>query len=62
MASVPYAMKAGDADTLGGLPASSYVTAQQLAARTTIAAPSTTIVPSPLHPEWSAVKNNPSKV
>ena len=26
MASVPYAMKAGDADTLGGLPASAYVT------------------------------------
>src|SRR6202000_79088 len=32
LASVPYAMKAGDADTLGGLPASSYVTTQQLAA------------------------------
>src|ERR1700761_4829255 len=26
LASAPYAMKAGDADTLGGLPASSYVT------------------------------------
>jgi hypothetical protein len=35
LASVPYALKAGDADTLGGLPASSYVTTQQLAARTT---------------------------
>ncbi len=34
MASVPYALKAGDSDTLGGLPASSYVTMQQLAART----------------------------
>jgi hypothetical protein len=33
MASVPYALKAGDSDTLGGLPASSYVTTQQLAAR-----------------------------
>jgi hypothetical protein len=44
LASVPYALKAGDADTLGGLPASSYVTAQQLAARTAIAAPSTTII------------------
>ena len=32
LASVPYALKAGDADTLGGLPASSYVTTQQLAA------------------------------
>jgi len=34
MASVPYALKAGDADTLGGLPASAYVTTQQLATRT----------------------------
>ncbi len=33
LASVPYALKAADSDTLGGLPASSYVTAQQLAAR-----------------------------
>jgi hypothetical protein len=31
LASVPYALKAGDADTLGGLPASSYVTTQELA-------------------------------
>jgi hypothetical protein len=36
MASVPYALKAGDAETLGGLPAASYVTTQQLATRTTI--------------------------
>ena len=42
MASVPYALRAGDAETLGGLPASSYVTEQQLAARG-VAAPSTTI-------------------
>jgi hypothetical protein len=35
LASVPYALKAGDSDTLGGLPASSYVTTQQLAARST---------------------------
>ena len=28
LASVPYALKAGDADTLGGFPASEYVTAQ----------------------------------
>jgi hypothetical protein len=48
LASVPYAMKAGDADTLGGLPASSYITAQQLAAHGGIvAAPSTTIISSP---------------
>ena len=31
LASVPYALKAGDADTLGGRPASDYVTTQQLA-------------------------------
>jgi hypothetical protein len=36
-------LKAGDADTLGGLPASAYVTEQQLAARG-VAAPATTIV------------------
>jgi hypothetical protein len=35
LASVPYALKAADADTLGGLPASSYVTTQQLASRGT---------------------------
>jgi hypothetical protein len=33
LASVPYALKAGDAQTLGGLPATAYVTAEQLAAR-----------------------------
>jgi trimeric autotransporter adhesin len=32
IASVPYALKAADADTLGGLPASAYVTTQSLAA------------------------------
>jgi hypothetical protein len=47
MASVPYALKAGDADTLGGLPASSYVTTQQLAARTTAPAVGTTIIATP---------------
>jgi hypothetical protein len=35
LASVPYALKAADADTLGGLPASAYVTAQSLAAAST---------------------------
>jgi hypothetical protein len=44
LASVPYALKAADADTLGGLPASSYVTTQQLAARNAVAAPATTTV------------------
>ncbi|HEY0701620.1 MAG TPA: hypothetical protein VGD60_02535 [Candidatus Acidoferrales bacterium] len=34
MASVPYALKAADADTLGGLPASAFVTTQSLAGRT----------------------------
>jgi hypothetical protein len=42
MASVPYALKAGDAETLGGLPASSYVTTQQLEASN--ARPATTFV------------------
>jgi hypothetical protein len=44
LASVPYALKAGDADTLGGLPASSYVTAQQLAAHSAIAPPATPVI------------------
>jgi trimeric autotransporter adhesin len=44
LASVPYALKAGDAQTLGGLPASSYVTTQQLAWHS--AAPDTTIIAS----------------
>ena len=35
LASVPYALKAADADTLGGLPASAYVTTQALAAAKT---------------------------
>ncbi|HEY0701543.1 MAG TPA: hypothetical protein VGD60_02140 [Candidatus Acidoferrales bacterium] len=52
LASVPYALKAGDAETLGGLPASAYVTTQSLAAAkssaTTILAPgSTTIAAAP---------------
>lgn len=50
MASVPYALKAGDADTLGGLPASSYVTTEQLAAHppTPVAsAGGGTIIPMP---------------
>jgi hypothetical protein len=45
LASVPYALKAADADTLGGLPASAYVTTASLAARAT-SAPSTTIINS----------------
>ena len=50
LASVPYALKAGDADTLGGLPASSYVTTQQLAARTStpvVAGGGSTIIATP---------------
>jgi hypothetical protein len=34
LASVPYALKAADAETLGGLPASAYVTTQSLTAMT----------------------------
>jgi trimeric autotransporter adhesin len=41
LASVPYALKAADADTLGGLPASEYVTTQELAASN--ARPATTL-------------------
>jgi hypothetical protein len=50
LASVPYALKAADADTLGGLPASAYMTTQSFAAlnaRTAAAAPSTTIIATP---------------
>ncbi|HEY0701464.1 MAG TPA: hypothetical protein VGD60_01735 [Candidatus Acidoferrales bacterium] len=48
LASVPYALKAGDAETLGGLPASAYVTTQSLAAKssTTILAPGNTTIAS----------------
>jgi hypothetical protein len=42
LASVPYALKAADAETLGGLPASAYVTAQSLA----VLAGKTSLVPS----------------
>jgi trimeric autotransporter adhesin len=44
LASVPYALKAQDAETLGGLPASSYVTTQQLAAVAPYNASPTTII------------------
>jgi hypothetical protein len=44
MASVPYALKAGDAQTLGGLPASSYVTTQQLTGRAPSASTPSTIL------------------
>ena len=44
LASVPYALKAQDAETLGGLPASSFVTTQQLAAATMHSAAPTTVV------------------
>ncbi len=48
LASVPYALKAGDAQTLGGLPASAYVTTEILAAKmpssTTILAPGGTTI------------------
>jgi trimeric autotransporter adhesin len=47
LASVPYALKAADADTLGGLPASAYMTTQSFAAlnaRSTTAAPGSTAI------------------
>src|SRR6202044_3653645 len=49
LASVPYALKAGDSDTLGGLPASSYVPTQQLAARSTtpVVSGGSTIIATP---------------
>src|SRR3984957_18950559 len=49
LASVPYALKAGDAETLGGLPASAYVTTQSLAAKssTHLARGSRTILATP---------------
>jgi trimeric autotransporter adhesin len=52
LASVPYALKAADADTLGGLPASEYVTTQALAASnarpsTALTTGATTIVSTP---------------
>jgi hypothetical protein len=43
LASVPYALKAGDAETLGGLPASAYVTTESLQALN--ARPATTVLP-----------------
>ena len=66
MASVPYALKAGDAETLGGLPASSYVTTQQLAVRTTspvFTGGSSTIIATPgvaiAQSSESAMPNSP---
>ncbi len=51
MASVPYALKAADADTLGGLPASAYVTTQSLAAASvktpTVTGGNTTVIATP---------------
>jgi hypothetical protein len=52
LASVPYALKAGDADTLGGLPASAYVTTQSLdassyRATTPIVGGNTTVIATP---------------
>ncbi len=59
LASVPYALKAQDAETLGGIPASEYVTAKSLAAANTRAtAPivnnGTTIVSTPQSATTSA--------
>jgi hypothetical protein len=55
LASVPYALKAADAETLGGLPASAYVTTESLAARTT---PSSTTIITPPQNAASAPNTN----
>ncbi|HEY0701618.1 MAG TPA: hypothetical protein VGD60_02525 [Candidatus Acidoferrales bacterium] len=50
LASVPYALKAADADTLGGLPAAAYVTTQSLTAKSTTSSltpGNTTIIAAP---------------
>ncbi len=65
LASVPYALKAGDADTLGGLPASAYVTTQALAASNSrpVNAGSTTIVATPqAATQTSAQESAPSSI
>jgi hypothetical protein len=70
LASVPYALKAADADTLGGLPASAYVTTQSLAASNAKTAPSsatftggnTTIVATPLASSTPAASLAPSGI
>jgi hypothetical protein len=60
LASVPYALKAGDSDTLGGLPASSYVTAQQLAAKSVVSGSgSSTILTTP-NGASSVIEANPT--
>jgi hypothetical protein len=60
LASVPYALKAADADTLGGLPASSYVTTQQLAASSArvVAGGATTIIATPGAAATQAASDN----
>jgi hypothetical protein len=65
LASVPYALKAGDAETLGGLPASAYVTTQSLAAKTstkTLAPGSTTILATPETPAQSMSAASPAAI
>jgi hypothetical protein len=69
LVSVPYALKAADAETLGGMPASAYLLAPADASATTDAAPGRGVRRAPLHllgevntavlpstPEASAVK------
>ena len=47
MVSVPYAMKAGDSDTLGGLPASAYLTTASLATNAAKGTTVTAVVTTP---------------
>jgi hypothetical protein len=56
LASVPYALRAADAETLGGLPASAYVTNESLAAR--ITAPSSTTILTPQNSTAPAANAN----
>jgi hypothetical protein len=57
LASVPYALKAADAETLGGLPAAAYVTTQSLAA---ISAKS--VAPSTNNPDVAPHTGSPTVV
>jgi hypothetical protein len=62
LASVPYALRAADAETLGGLPASAYVTTEELAAArvgltSTLAPRSTTILTTPQNAASSSARS-----
>src|SRR6202034_2803083 len=60
LASVPYALKAADAETLGGLPASAYVTTESLASRSATPSSTTTIIATPQKATQPAATTNPA--